>query len=96
MLMVEDEAKGQNYNPERVMLLQHLIASHHGRVEFGAIKLASIPEAAVLNHIDDADASIEKFAKQYRETNLQPGEVATTKPQYMDNFLYKPTSFSED
>lgn len=39
-----------------VMVLQHIILSHHGLPEFGAAKVPSSPEAIMINLIDNLDA----------------------------------------
>jgi len=36
--------------------LEHIIISHHGEAEFGALKTPSTPEAILINHIDNIDA----------------------------------------
>jgi len=58
--------------PDRLRtLVLHLILSHHGKLEFGSPKLPMIPEALVLNFIDDLDAKmqavISEFDKSARE-----------------------------
>ncbi|MCX7806235.1 MAG: HD domain-containing protein [Planctomycetota bacterium] len=46
--------------PETVRLhLLHMIASHHGTVEFGAIKMPATAEAIALHHIECLDAKIQ-------------------------------------
>jgi 3'-5' exoribonuclease len=41
---------------EAKLALQHIIASHHGAQEFGAIKSPSTPEAIFVSQLDDLDA----------------------------------------
>ncbi len=41
---------------EEVMLLKHMVLSHHGKHEYGSPVLPMIPEAEVLNLIDNLDA----------------------------------------
>ncbi len=43
-------------NDESVLLLKHMILSHHGKMEFGSPVLPMIPEAEVLTLIDNLDA----------------------------------------
>lgn len=51
--------------PERLrVLVEHMILSHHGRLEFGSPKLPMTPEAMLLSTIDDLEA---KFAAMRRE-----------------------------
>lgn len=46
--------------------LIHLIASHHGQLEFGSPVLPKTPEAALLHFIDNIDARMEMFFAAYR------------------------------
>jgi 3'-5' exoribonuclease len=41
--------------------LLHLVASHHGQLEFGAPVLPKTPEAALLHFVDNIDARMEMF-----------------------------------
>lgn len=51
--------------PEKLRLLvEHMIVSHHGRLEFGSPKLPMTPEAMLLSALDDLEA---KFAALSRE-----------------------------
>ena len=40
------------------VLVQHLILSHHGSLEFGSPSLPQIPEAVALHFIDDIDSKM--------------------------------------
>lgn len=55
---------------DAVMALEHLIASHHGKLEYGAIQIPALPEATVLNCLDLMDSRIEMF-----ETSLNGMET---------------------
>jgi 3'-5' exoribonuclease len=51
--------------PERLrILVVHMILSHHGKLEFGSPKLPMIPEALVLNFLDDLDAKMQAAANE--------------------------------
>jgi 3'-5' exoribonuclease len=39
-------------------LVEHMILSHHGSLEFGSPKLPMIPEAVLLHYLDDAEAKM--------------------------------------
>jgi 3'-5' exoribonuclease len=45
--------------------LLHLIASHHGEMQFGSPVWPKTPEAIVLHHIDNIDAKLEMMAEGY-------------------------------
>lgn len=40
-------------------LLEHMVISHHGHLEFGSPKLPQFPEAMLLHHLDDMDSKME-------------------------------------
>lgn len=40
-------------------LLEHLVLSHHGRLEFGSPKIPIFPEALLLHYLDDMDSKME-------------------------------------
>ena len=49
-------ADGKKLRDELVMVLQHIVLSHHGTPEFGAAVLPKTPEAILVNLIDNLDA----------------------------------------
>jgi len=59
------------FPPRLKTLVLHMILSHHGKLEFGSPKLPMIPEALVLNFLDDLDAKMQavqgEFDKSARE-----------------------------
>jgi len=60
-----------NFPPKLKTLVLHIILSHHGKLEFGSPKLPMIPEALMLNFLDDLDAKMQavqgEFDKCLRE-----------------------------
>ena len=48
--------------------LLHLIASHHGQLEFGSPVLPKTPEAALLHFVDNIDARMEMFFSAYQSS----------------------------
>ena len=55
--------------------MRHLILSHHGKLEFGSPKLPMIPEALVLNFVDDLDAKMQAVASEF-EKSAREGKAA--------------------
>lgn len=52
----------------------HLIASHHGVLEYGSPVVPKTPEALVLHHADNIDAKLEMFRSTYETSEaLTPG-----------------------
>ena len=53
------------FPPRLKTLVLHMILSHHGKLEFGSPKLPMIPEALVLNFLDDLDAKMQAMAGEF-------------------------------
>ncbi len=60
MLMLEPFLRASELPGDLQAHFLHLIASHHGRAEFGAVKVPETPEAFVLHFADDMDAKIDR------------------------------------
>ena len=56
-----------NFPPRLKTLVLHMILSHHGKLEFGSPKLPMIPEALVLNFLDDLDAKMQAVAGEFEK-----------------------------
>ena len=58
--MVADKLRGLPDFPAPLRtLLEHMILSHHGQLEFGSPKLPQFPEALLLHYLDDMDSKME-------------------------------------
>ncbi|MFM7604226.1 MAG: HD domain-containing protein [Prosthecobacter sp.] len=61
--------------------LLHLIAAHHGALEFGSPVLPKTSEAVALHHVDNIDAKLEMFRKAYESgKELAPGIIEKFAP----------------
>ena len=57
--MVADKLRGlPDFPPLLRTLLEHMILSHHGQLEFGSPKLPQFPEALLLHYLDDMDSKM--------------------------------------
>jgi 3'-5' exoribonuclease len=56
--MMVAERSAPTMPPLKKQLLQHLLLSHHGQLEFGSPVLPLLPEAFALHHLDNLDAKI--------------------------------------
>jgi 3'-5' exoribonuclease len=69
MELVERTIAGLPGFPPRLRtLVLHMILSHHGKLEFGSPKLPMIPEALVLNFVDDLDAKMQAIASEFEKS----------------------------
>jgi 3'-5' exoribonuclease len=57
-----------DFPPRLRTLVLHMILSHHGKLEFGSPKLPMIPEAVVLNFVDDLDAKMQAMASEFEKS----------------------------
>ncbi len=48
-----------DFPPQLRSLVEHMILSHHGHLEFGSPKLPLFPEALALHYLDDLDSKME-------------------------------------
>jgi 3'-5' exoribonuclease len=76
-----------NFPPKLKTLVLHMILSHHGKLEFGSPKLPMIPEALVLNFLDDLDAKMQAVSSEFDKSVKEgkgPNEL-TNKVWALDN-----------
>ena len=91
--LIEEKAKELNIDSEQVILLKHMMLSHHGKLEFGAAKLPLTKEAFALAMIDDFDAKMEILRLAYE--NVEPGEW-TAKINALDNRSFYNSFFTSN
>ena len=75
------------FPPKLKTLVLHLILSHHGKLEYGSPKLPMIPEALMLNFIDDLDAKMQAVSSEFEKSAREgkgPNEL-TNKVWALDN-----------
>lgn len=72
MSLVREVANELNITSDVPLQLEHMILSHHGKLEYGAAVLPQTKEALLLSMIDDMDAKMMILAKAYQ--NIKPGE----------------------
>ncbi|WP_066316769.1 3'-5' exoribonuclease YhaM [Bacillus sp. FJAT-29814] len=75
-------------NGEEVLILQHLVLSHHGKAEWGSPKPPLVKEAEILHYIDNLDAKMNMLDRALER--VKPGEF-TERVFALDNrSFYKP------
>lgn len=96
------ETKREEWRPlspasEHVRLhLLHLIASHHGSMEFGSPVLPKTPEALALHHADDLDAKMEMMRAAYAESPELAPRIFQRKPPLPSNLVSPLPSIRQD
>lgn len=61
--LINETGKKYNVDQEKIVLLEHMILSHHNEPEYGSPKRPMIPEAELLCHIDMIDARMYDMKK---------------------------------
>ena len=72
---------------EKILLLQHMILSHHGTPEFGAAKPPMIAEAELLYHLDLIDSRMEIYREEYE--GMAPDSFSDKNVYPLDKKIYK-------
>jgi 3'-5' exoribonuclease len=88
---------GHRIPPEALLVLQHIVVSHHGSLEFGATKVPSTPEAIFVANLDNLDAktAVALHAAQ-RSRPIQPGQEFTERVWSLDTRIYRPDPLTWD
>jgi len=60
--------------------LEHMILSHHGKLEFGSPKEPMFPEALLLHFLDEIDSKLEAMRAQYETDQDRPGDWTARNP----------------
>ncbi|MBR6780880.1 MAG: HD domain-containing protein [Clostridia bacterium] len=85
-MLVEKYGKELNLNPDSVMLVQHMIASHHGEPEYGAAVRPLFLEAEILSQLDVLDANIYEITSALG--SIAPGEFTSRMWSLQDRKFY--------
>lgn len=70
--------------------LEHIIISHHGKLEFGSPKEPMFAEAMVVSFLDEMDSKMEAVRAQYAADKDRPGDWTARNPALRRELL-KPT-----
>jgi 3'-5' exoribonuclease len=90
-IMVSEISKAAEHlgiSGEEVVILQHMVLSHHGKAEWGSPKPPMVKEAEILHYIDNLDAKMNMIDRALEK--VKPGEF-TERIFALDNrSFYKP------
>jgi len=76
VVMIEKKlATLPGFPPHLRMLVEHMVLSHHGKLEFGSPKLPMIPEAVLFHYLDDLDAKMHTMRGEFERHQAQGGEA---------------------
>lgn len=96
MRMVDEKiAKIPDFPPKLRDLLQHLILSHHGQMDFGSPKVPMFPEAMLLHLLDTMDSKMECM-RGLVEKDRQVEGVWTSYSSPLERAVLKKDKFLEE
>ncbi len=84
---VKEAARRANVTGEYVLLLCHMVISHHGEADHGSPRPPMFPEAEMLHMLDDMDAKMNEMEGVMRRT---PAGAFSEKIWSLDRRLYHP------
>jgi len=85
--------------PDRLRLLvEHMILSHHGKLEFGSPKLPMTPEAILLSALDDLEAKFQAMRNEFAaaKSSGKSADETTEWVRSMDRPLFNSRAFLAD
>ena len=87
--LIDEAARAQQIdeNDEYVILLEHMMLSHHGIPEYGSTRMPMFPEAEMLHIIDDMDASMNEMEDVMNRT---PEGVFSERIWSLERRIYHP------
>ena len=86
--MVDDKLSGiHNFPEDQMLLLKHMIVSHHGTREFGSPEPPKTIEAVLLNYIDEIDSKV-KAVRDFIASE-DPDETWTSYHRLLERHFYK-------
>ena len=75
----ELEATGNTFPDEKALRLKHMILSHHGEPQFGAVKVPMTLEAIALHYIDNLDSKLDNVLEIMNQ-DVNEGNWTTFQP----------------
>jgi 3'-5' exoribonuclease len=94
--MVNEKARAiPGFPPKLLTLVEHLILSHHGTLEYGSPKVPLFAEALLLHHIDNLDSKMEAM-RQTVERDQRIEGVWTGYNPALERMVLKRIKFLED
>ncbi|CAP18426.1 conserved hypothetical protein, similar to 3'-5' FT exoribonuclease YhaM [Candidatus Phytoplasma mali] len=86
---ISEEAFLLNYqNKEEVLVLKHIIISHHGLLNFGALQKPKIGEALLIWHLDSIDSQFSVLGENLKK--IEKGNFTEPISVLNKNSFYKP------
>jgi len=84
-----------DFPPKLRVLVEHMILSHHGELEYGSPKLPQFPEALLLHHLDNLDSKMECMRALVAKDRLIEGDWTAYNPSLERSVLKKEKYLAE-
>jgi 3'-5' exoribonuclease len=94
-LLHEKLQRFPDFPPKLRVLVEHLIVSHHGELEFGSPKIPLFPEALLLHYLDNLDSKMESMRKMLASDRHVEG-CWTGYNNALDRAVLKTAKYLED
>ncbi len=103
-IMLHDKAQqtihsaGVRVPPQAILVLQHIILSHHGIPEYGAAKVPMTPEALLVSMLDNVDAKMAIAVSSARPEHLRAMDLGgnfTENQWALGTKLFRPDPLAE-
>ena len=88
----------QDFPDKLRLLIEHMILSHHGKLEFGSPKLPMTPEAMLLSALDDLEAKFQAMRNEFAAAKAagKSSDETTEWVRSMDRPLFNSRAFLAD
>jgi 3'-5' exoribonuclease len=87
--MIHEAAKETGFNEEKMLVLEHMILSHHYEPEYGSPKYPMLPEGELLHYLDIIDARMYDMKKI--SEGCEPGTFSERIWSLENRNIYRPT-----
>jgi len=95
--MVDEKVRQvPGFPPKLRLLVDHLIASHHGELEYGSPKVPCFLEAMLLHHLDNLDSKMETVRTVVNRDALMDGNFTGYAPSLERSLLKKDRFLAEE
>ncbi len=84
-----------DFPPKLRVLVEHMIVSHHGELEFGSPKVPLFPEALLLHHLDNLDSKMECMRRMVADDQHVDG-CWTAYSSSLDRAVLKKARYLDD
>jgi 3'-5' exoribonuclease len=85
--MIKEALIDKSVNEEKLMLVKHIVVSHHGQKDWGALNEPSFPEAMIVHLADMADCHVTMMQEATRDT--EPGNLTDDRVWPYGRKLYR-------